>query len=113
MNLTELFSNEEMTAAAKLEGIAEVVASAKKAYGNEDSEIGEPAIPSTDGFTAISMISPEGKVELAKAEVACIKANAYEDSQTDGVVFNKRIEEYLAISPVLTHITATVDSEYL
>ena len=112
MKMSEIFVSETPDT-EKLSAIAEIVATAKEAYGNADAEITEPEVVSVNGLTALSMISEAGKVELAKAEVERIKINAYEDSQNEGVVFNRRVEEYLAISPVLSHITATVDSTYL
>ena len=113
MKLNEVLNSEELSNEEKIAKVAETVAKAKEAYGNTGTDITVPDIMSTEGFTALSMISLEGKVELAKAEIARIKMDAYEDSQNEGVVLNRRIEEYLAISPVLSNITSSIENDYL
>ena len=114
MKLMEIFSSEELSSKEQVAAIAEVVVKARNAYGNGDAEITEPEINTIDGLQSLSMLDDESKVRVAQIEVSCIKTRAVEFcNDVEGAVLDKKIAELIALSPVLTSLTNTTESEYL
>jgi len=81
MTLTQVLADESTTASEKLTAVAEIVAKARKAYGNEDLEITSPEVQTTEGFQPLVQVSDKDKVALVSQEVKRIKAVVYEGSQ--------------------------------
>ena len=114
MKLMEIFSSEELSSKEQVAAIAEVVIKARNAYGNGDAEITEPEINTIDGLQDISLLCDETKVAIAESEVGNIKTIAIEFCKSfEGAKLDKKIEELIAISPILANITNTVESDYL
>lgn len=113
MKLSEIFSS-ELSASEKITKIADVVVKARTAYGNTDSEITAPEIHTVNGLEDLAMLSAESKVAIAESEVQNIKTVAYEYTKAfEGARLDRKIEELIAISPILANITAATESDYI
>jgi len=114
MKLTDIFTTEELTEQECIEELVKVVNKARLKYGNTDAEITEPEINTVNGIQDLSMLSNESKLELAESEVNNIKTVAVEFTKSyEGAILDRKIEELIAISPLLANIAKTVDSEYI
>ena len=114
MSITKILSNKDASAEEKLERVAEIVAQARAAYGNEDAEIDAPRVNTTNGSMPFDLLDDDSKVALLSGEVAYVKAYAVEFSeQTTGVNLNKKIEELLATNGMFANIDAGTKFEYI
>ena len=114
MTISQILDNKESTATNKIEQLAEVVAKARKAYGNGKLDITAPKVPTTDGYVNINLLSDEDKVALASIEIRKIIVDATAAVEcTEGIVLDRKIEVALATNPVLVNITTKVDSAYI
>ena len=114
MKLSEIFMAKEMPANEKITAIAKIVAKAREAYGNGDADITAPEVHTTEGLQDIAMLCDETKVAIAESEVGNIKRVAVEYTKAfEGAKLDKKVEELIAISPLLANITAATESDYL
>ena len=114
MSITKVLSDKDVSDEDKLKAIAETVAVARKAYGNEESEIAVPRVNTTNGSMPFDMLDDDGKVSLLKSEVASLKARAIEFSENNpGTNLNKKIEELIATNGMFTNISAGTKFEYI
>ena len=116
MTFTEIFAAtaEEMTMDQKLSELNTLVATARKAYGNEEASIAEPEVNTVDGLRKISYLSAEGKVACASTAFNAIKNIAIEaHATTEGMQLDKEIESLIACDPTLCNLSASVKSAYL
>ena len=114
MKLQDIFSAEDIKDSEKITKIAEIVNRARAAYGNGDADITAPEMHTADGLQDLAMLSPDSKLAIAESEVRNIKVIATEFVKAfEGAKLDKKIEELIAISPILANITASVDSEYI
>lgn len=114
MKLSEIFSAEDMSAKKQIKEIAKVVKAARDAYGNSDTEISLPEINTINGLEDLSLLSNESKVAIAESEVTNIRTIAVEYTKAyEGAVLDRKVEELIAISPVLANITAQTESAYI
>lgn len=114
MKLREITSSEDLTDSEKINAIATIVATARKAYGNTEAEITEPEVGTVDGLASVSLLSNESKVVLADSEITYIITTAVEHSKsTEGVVLDKEVERLIATSALLANLTKTLDSQYI
>jgi len=114
MKLSEILVSEEIKDSEKVAKIAEVVAKARKAYGNDDKVITAPEVNTTEGVQDLAMLSDKSKVAIADSEIRRIKQFANEFTKVnEGVMFDKKVEELIALSAILVNITTTTESEYI
>jgi hypothetical protein len=115
MNISEIIAQDskKVSDADKVEQLGTLVATARKAYSNQDSKIECPTINTTDGFFSIEHLTAATKLKLAAAEATRIRIAAIEAAKQDGVNANKVIEELIATSPVLVNLTETSTFSYL
>jgi len=114
MKLNEVLASEELSDALKIEKIAAIVDKARAAYGNCENEIDEPEINTVSGLQDLAMLCNESKLAVVESEISNIKTIAIEFTKAfQGAKLDKKIEELIAISPILTNIAKTVDSEYI
>ena len=114
MSITKILSNKDASAEEKLERVAEIVAQARSAYGNEDAVITVPRAYTTNGDMPFDLLDDDSKVALLSGEVAAVKSAAVEFSeQNTGVNLNKKIEELLATIGLFTNISAGTKFEYI
>lgn len=114
MSITKILSDEKTSATEKLEKIVEVVAAARKAYGNEDAEIESPMVNTVHGQMRFNHLEDDSKVEVIRGTVSRLKVEAVEFAeQTPGGNVNKKIEELLATSPIMANVSQGTKFEYL
>ncbi len=113
MSLTAILTAEKTSADDKLKGVAEVIAKARDAYGNADSEIGDPECNTQHGSMPFSTLESDGKVAMLRNELGVIKAAAVEAGRTEGVNPNKEIERLLATNPLFCNVDSGTKFEYL
>ena len=104
MSLTEILTRKDADPAEQLKEVAEVVAVARKAYGNEDAEIAAPACETTEGRMKFNHLEPAGQVALLRKQLSLVKAQAVEFAETTaGASVDKKIEELLATNAYFAH----------
>jgi len=114
MTITEILTNTTLSDTDKLQGIASLVASIREVYGNSDVELEVPEVNTVNGVTPITFLTDEDKITLVERVIETILTDAYEDvQQAEGVVLDRRIEEYIAINPILSNLTTSNGSKYL
>lgn len=114
MSITKILTNADASAEEKLERVAEIVAAARAAYGNEDADIAVPRAYTTNGDMPFDLLDDESKVVLLTSAVGQIKAAAVEYSeQNSGVNLNKKIEELIATNGLFTNISSGTKFEYI
>lgn len=114
MKFNEIVESEELSAVEKLSKIADLITEVRTKYGNLDIELSEVEVCTVDGNTPMALLDAESKVALAKAAFNSLVRDAYEDTaDQEGILFDRRIEEYIATSPVLNNLTTTTGSDYL
>ena len=114
MSITQTLTDEKMASGDKLQNVAEIVASARKNYGNTEIEIESPKIETTHGSMSFIHLEDDAKVHLLRNEVAAIKAAAVECAeQYPGVNIDKKIEELIATNPLFTNIAPGTEFAYI
>ena len=114
MSITKVLSEKDVNSEDKLKSVAETVAAARKAYGNEDAVIECPVVNTAHGSMPFSVLEDDSKVAVLRDEVAYIKAAAVEfDAQNEGVNVNKKIEELIAVNPLLANIAPGTKFNYI
>jgi hypothetical protein len=112
MKLNEVFELDSSKEA--IQELANIVTKAREAYGNTDKVISAPEITTINGLEDLAMLSDESKLAIAESEVGSIRIIAVEYTKSfDGAILDRKIEELIAISPILANITAKVESAYL
>lgn len=114
MSITKVLTDKDLSSSEKLEKVAETVAAARKAYGNEDAEIAVPQVNTVHGVMPFNVLEDDAKVEILRAAVGNIKARAVEAAeQNPGVNINKKIEELLATDSHFTNVAPGTKFEYI
>ncbi len=115
MNISEVLRADpkKVSDTEKLQQIAETVAVARKAYGNEGVAIAAPEIPTAEGTVPMLHVSAATKVQLVQGEVTRIRTIALEQARTEGVVADKVMEQEIATSPILVNIHQASKFTYL
>lgn len=114
MSITKILTEEKTSAEDKLKRVAEVVAAARNAYGNEGVEIACPHVNTPQGSMPFIHLEDDSKVALLRDRVARIKAAAVEAAeQNPGVNINKKIEELLATDDMFVNISSGTKFEYI
>jgi len=115
MKLTQIFTpNKDISSADRLEALVAIVKKAKAAYGNTDVAITTPLMQTAGGLQDMKMLSVGDKLAIAASEFQNIKKVAVEYGNSyEGASMDKKIEELLAISPVLSNIAEVIESDYL
>lgn len=105
MSLTKILSEKKADAEDQLTRVSEIVASARKAYGNEEAVIEAPMVTTTNGQMSFIHLDSESRVEILRGVVGSIKAAAVEFvEENPGASMDKQIEELLAINPFFTSV---------
>lgn len=114
MTITQILANEDTSPTEKLRQVSQVVDKIREIYGNTAYEIASVEIPTCDGFKPLAMLGDDTRVGLVKKVIADITNKAHEDClENEGIVFDRRIEEYIATNPVLTNLEDKLDSKYI
>lgn len=114
MSILKTLNKKKGNAADKLAAVAEAVAKARQKYGNGETVIAAPEVNTVDGLMSFVHLTDESKVEVCKAEAHRIRVEAIEFAKgVEGGIANKKIEELLAVSPIMANLTAGSDFDYL
>ena len=122
--LTEIVNGKGSKKQAKqIAKLIEVVAAARKDYGNEDEVIASPVIGGTcEGAVKFSNLSAGDKLALVNRHIACIRKEVGEvefflenkvNKKTLTKVLNEVQAAAIATDPVLVNLGATTESKYL
>ena len=116
MTITEILNADvkEINNDAKVAKLAEIIAVARKAYGNTEAVIASPMVSTTEGRVDIKYLTSADKVALAAQEVRRIRTQAIETTNaTDGTVLDREIERLLAVNSTLVNLTSKSESSYI
>jgi len=106
--------NKKMNPSVKLKAIKKIVKAARESYGNTDIEIDTAPVNSCVGRVQIQYVSEKDKLALIKTAVEDIRVRAMEATEcTTGIVFDKKVEELVAINPILCNIGKTTESSII
>lgn len=114
MSITKILTKKDADADAQVLAVSEIVAAARLAYGNEETEIEAPMVDTPHGRMSFVHLEAASQVETLRAEVARIKAAAVEFSTNNpGANLNKKVEELLAINPLFASVGNGTKFEYI
>ena len=114
MKINKILLKEDMADNVKVQAIAKIVSDVRAKYGNEDKEIDTPEVSTVDGIVDMKYLSDESKLALADSEFTNIKLLAIEFCKSfDGAILDRKVEELLAISPIMANLLVSTESEYL
>ena len=114
MSITRILHQKDADAEVQISAVAEIVAAARKAYGNEEAVIEAPMVNTPHGTMSFVHLEAASQVETLRGEVAGIKAAAVEFvEQNSGASLNKQVEELLAINPFFASVGNGTKFEYI
>lgn len=114
MSITKVLTDKDLSSEEKLDRVAETVAVARKAYGNEDAEVAVPSVNTANGSMPFIHLEDDSKVDVLRNQLAYLKARAVEAAEQDPAVnVNKEIEKLLATNGFFTNISAGTKFEYI
>jgi hypothetical protein len=105
MSITKILTRKDADPEDQLSQVAEIVAAARKAYGNEDQVIEAPMVDTAHGRMSFVHLEAASQVERLRGEVATIKARAVEFLESNpGANLDKKIEELLALNALFVNV---------
>ncbi len=113
MKILNTLADETIEANEKLTALTALVAKVKTVYGNGDVEITAVKVPTADGYVSLSLLSNKEKVAVATGklkEVIAMSTAIVEN--TEGSLFDKVFEGFVAVDPVLSNLAQESDSSY-
>lgn len=114
MSITKILAQKDVEAADKLAQVQEIVAKARKAYGNTDAEIKDVKVDTVYGYMNFSNLEAESQVELLRNEAMKIKAQATQYVENnEGTVIGQKVTELLAVNPLFNNVSAEAGYDYL
>ncbi len=113
MKILNLLTNEKTETEEKLASLQGFVAKVRAKYGNTDKEIEAVKIPTTNGHVPISLLTGDEKTVVAEGEIREIIAmTTAVVENTDGAMFDRVFEGFVAVNPILTNLDQETDSDY-
>jgi len=107
-------SNKKMNPSIKLKNIKAIVKNAKESYGNTGKKISLGKVNTCNGQQSIKYLADEDKLGLVEVEVESIRLQAINVTEcTQGIVFDKKVTELIACSPILSNLGKSVTSTFL
>ena len=114
MTFTQILIDEDTSDETKLAKVSELITDIRKTYGNSDVVLKVPEVNTADGLKPITLLTTKDRLALAERVIRTIATDAYEDvQQTEGVSFDRRVEEYVAINHILSNLQTSNGSKYL
>ena len=114
MSITNILSDDALSASDKLAQVSKLVSLAREHYGNEEHTVSSPDVNTTEGMMSFSHLTPESKAYILRNEVQRIRAAAVEYSRSvEGGIISKKVEELVATNPMLCNIENTDDFSYI
>ena len=113
MKILETLNNEKTSTTEKLAAVTALVETVRVKYGNTEVEIQAPKVPTTNEVVAIGLLTNDEKLAIATEEVksAIAMASAVTEN-TEGAVFDRVFEGFVAVNPILVNLNQESDSEY-
>ena len=113
MKILNVLNNEDTTTADKLEAVTTFVTNVRTKYGNTDIEIQTVKVPTTEGYTPISLLTNEEKVVVATSQIKdLISMTTAVIENTEGSIFDRVFEGFVAVNPVLVNLDEATESTY-
>lgn len=114
MSITKILAQKDVEAADKLAQVQEIVAEARKAYGNVDAEIKDVKVNTAYGYMNFSNLEAEGQVEILRDQAMKIKAQATQYVEdNEGTVIGQKVKELLAVNPFFNNVSTEAGYDYL
>lgn len=114
MSITAILSDKELDSAEKLKQVAAVVAKAREAYGNVNSQIPAVDVNTVSGMMSFVHLDNDAKVSVLRSEVQTIKVRAIEySSNVEGSNLNKKLEELIATNGMFANIESSTEFDYI
>jgi len=114
MSITKILTKKDADPEQQIADVATVVAAARAAYGNEDTEIVAPMVNTPHGVMSFVHLEAASQVEILRGAVAGIKAEAVEFVELNsGANLNKKVEELLAINAYFANVGSGTKFEYI
>ena len=114
MSITKILTKKDADAEEQIVAVSEIVAAARKAYGNEDTVIEVPMVETAHGRMSFVHLEAASQVEYLRGQVAGIKAQAVEFVElNEGANLNKKVEELLAINAFFSSVGNGTKFEYI
>ncbi len=113
MKILTILTNEKIESSEKVEALNAFVAVVRDKYGNTDKVIEPVKVPSTHGHVSISMLTQDEKAAVAEMEIreiVSITTSVVEN--TEGSMFDRVFEGFIAVNPVLTNLDQESESSY-
>ena len=113
MKILNILNDDKVKSSKKLKAIKSLVLQARTTYGNIDKSIEPIKVQATDGYIPISLLTNDEKIAIATSEIKqaiSIATIAIED--TEGTVFDRVFECYIAVNPILCNLDMQSDSTY-
>ena len=113
MEIIETLNNEELSNKEKLKAVKDLVKEVRKTYGNDDLDITTVKVHTTEGLTPLSLLTNDEKVAVASQELKRIitRATAVTEA-TEGALFDRSFEAFVAVNPILCNINEKSTSKY-
>jgi len=114
MSITNILNDKELDDVKKLESVAKIVATARKAYGNTEDDIPEVKINTSYGYLPFGSLEADSKVKVLKDRAMAIKAEAITFAEsTPGGSADKKIEEIISTDSLFANISPGTKFSYL
>lgn len=113
MKILNTLKNEETPAAEKLDAVQELVNKVRVKYGNTETDIQPVKVPTTEGMVFLNLLDNEEKVAVATGEIKEVISMATAITEnTEGVIFDRVFEGFVAVNPILCNLDQESDSDY-
>ncbi len=113
MKILTILTNEKTETTDKLEALQGFVTTVRTKYGNADKEIEACKVPTTNGYVPISLLTGDEKVVIAEAQIReVIAMTTAVVENTEGSMFDRVFEGYIAVNPILVNLDQETDSAY-
>lgn len=114
MSIIKILADKNIEDSAKLEQVAEIVAKARKDYGNTKDVVKASEVNTPYGVASFDSLLDDAKVHYLSGEVQRIRAAAIEFGKgTEGANVNKKLEELIATNPMFCNIVNKSEYSYV
>ena len=113
MKIIEILSDDKLSGKKKLRAINSLVDGVRGVYGNEDVVIESVKVNSVNGFVTIGLLTTDEKVAVAEQAIrsAISMATAVTEA-TEGSIFDRSLEAFIATDALLTNLNEKSESQY-
>ncbi len=113
MKIIEKITNEETPVKERLKTLTGMIKDIRSTYGNEESIITAVKVNSVNGMVAIGLLTKEEKLAVGEQALrSCISRATAVTENTEGALFDRTFEAFVACDPLLSNLTEKSDSQY-